>query len=115
MEAYSTRMEKSWEAVKALLKEISPHFGLLAASKLITDLLLFQKLHRRLVNFRNQVETPHGMETSGFWEGREDESHHKEKYSQAVSRNSSPSGSSLAYCPAQDKGGSLKWDSVESL
>ena len=30
-------------------------------------------------------------------------------------RNSSASGSSLAYCPAQDKGGSSKWDSLESL
>ena len=55
------------------------------------------------------------METSGFWEGREDESHLEEKYSQAVSRNSPPLGSSFACCPAQDKGGSLKWDSVESL
>ena len=63
----------------------------------------------------NQVETPHSMETSGFWEGREDESLLEEKHSQAVPRNSCPLGSSFAYCPVQDKGGSLKWDSVESL
>ena len=35
------------------------------------------------------METPQGMETSGFWEEREDESHLAEKYHQAVSRNSS--------------------------
>ena len=61
------------------------------------------------------METPHGMEILGFWEGREDESHLEEKYSQAVSRNLSPLGSSFTYCPAQDKGGSLKWDSIKSL
>ena len=55
------------------------------------------------------------METSGLWEGREEESHLEEKYSQAVSRRSSPLASSFTYCPAQDKGGSSKWDSVESL
>ena len=61
------------------------------------------------------MEASHGMETSGFWEGREGESHLEEKYSQAVSRNSSPLGLSFAYCPAQDKGGPSEWDSVESL
>ena len=42
------------------------------------------------------METPHSMESSGFWEGREDESHLEETCSQAVSRNSSPLGSSSA-------------------
>ena len=78
------------------------------------DPLSFQKLHR-LVNFRHQVETPHGRETSGFWEGREDESHLEEKHSQALSRNSSPLGLSFAYWPAQDEGDSSKWDSGEPL
>ena len=61
------------------------------------------------------MKIPHSMKTSGLWEGRKDESHLEEKYSQAVSRNSSPKGSNLAYYPTQDKGGSSKWDSVESL
>ena len=55
------------------------------------------------------------METSGFWEGREDESHLEEKCGQTVSRNSSPLESSLTYYPAQDKGGSSKLDLIESL
>ena len=55
------------------------------------------------------------METSGLWEGREEESHLEEKYSQAVSRRSSPLASSFTYCPAQGKGGSFKWYSSESL
>ena len=63
----------------------------------------------------NQMETSHSTETSGFWEGGEDESHLEEKYSQAVPRNSSPLGSSSAYFPAQDKGGSSKWHSIESF
>ena len=61
------------------------------------------------------METPYGKETSGFWEGREDESHVEEKCSQTVPRNSSPLGLSFTYCLAQDKGGSSKWNSVESL
>ena len=55
------------------------------------------------------------MKTSGFWEDREDKSHLEEKYSQTESGNSSPLGSSFTYCPGQDKGGSSKWDSIESL
>ena len=55
------------------------------------------------------------METSGFWEGRKGKSHLEEKYSQATPRNCFPLGSSFTYCSAQDKGGSSKWDSIESL
>ena len=84
------------------------------ASRVIMDLVLFQKLHTKLVNFRNQVETPYGMETSGFQESR-DESDLKEKYTQTVSRKSSPLSLSFTYCSAQDKGGSSKWDPVKSL
>ena len=48
---------------------------------MIIDLLLFQKLHGRLVNFQNPLETPHGRDLM-LWEGREDESHLEEKDSQ---------------------------------
>ena len=55
------------------------------------------------------------MEVLGFWESGEHESHLEEKYTQAVSRNSSPLGSSFTYCLAQDKGGSSKWDSMSLM
>ena len=61
------------------------------------------------------MEPLHGMDTSGFWEGRIDESQFEEKYSQVVSRSSSPLESSFTSFPAQDKGGSWKWNSVDSL
>ena len=61
------------------------------------------------------MKTPHSVETSAFWESKEDESYPEEKYNQTVSRNSSPLGSSFTYCLAQDKGGSSKWDSMSLM
>ena len=42
------------------------------------------------------MEPLHGMDTSGFWEGRIDESQFEEKYSQVVSRSSSSLGQALS-------------------
>ena len=47
------------------------------------------------------MKTPHSVETSAFWESKEDESYPEEKYNQTVSRNSSPLGSSFTYCSAE--------------
>ena len=109
VDAYPNRNEKSSEVMKDLLKEIIPHFDLPSSIQNDNGPGFVSEITW------NQVETPHGMETSGFWEGREDESHLEEKHSQALSRNSSPLGSSLAYWPAQEEGGSSKWDSGEPL
>ena len=115
IKAYPTRMETSLEAVNALLKEIIPHFGLPGSIQSDNGPAFVSEITQKVSKFEESSgdSTRHG--DSGFWEGREDESHPEEKCSQAVLRNSSASGSSLAYCPAQDKGGSSKWDSVESL
>ena len=56
------------------------------------------------------METPNGMDTSDLWEDRQDESHLKEKYSQAVPRNSFPLRLSFMEV---GEGGGFGWSGVE--
>ena len=55
-------METSLEAVKALLKEIIPHFGLPGSIQSDNRPAFISEITQK-VNLRNQVETLHGMET----------------------------------------------------
>ncbi|KAF6109751.1 hypothetical protein HJG60_010954 [Phyllostomus discolor] len=115
VEAYLNRTEKSSEVVKALLKEIIPHFGL--PDSIQSDngpafvLEITQKVSK-ILGIKWRLHTAWRPQTSGKIE----KMNHtlKKKYSQNVNKLIFI-GIKLYYCRAQDKDGSSKWDSVESL